>query len=117
MTALRLIPLPIHSALEMLLGIVVGTAPFALGLSAPAAIVGVVAGVLIVGLALRSLDMGDGEQTSIAAHLAGDQGLALGLAIAAAIMASASEATAAALFAGAAALQLLLILATRYTAR
>ena len=29
MTALRLIPLPVHSALEMLLGIVVGAALFA----------------------------------------------------------------------------------------
>jgi hypothetical protein len=117
MTALRLIPLPIHSALEMLLGIVVGTAPFALGLSAPAAIVGVVAGTLIVGLALRTLDAGDGNATPIAAHLAGDQGIALGLSSAAAIMATAGEAIAAALFAGAAITQLILILATRYTAR
>ena len=53
----------------------------------------------------------------IAAHLAGDQGLALGLAAAGGIMAFAGEATAAALFAGAAVLHLALILVTRYTAR
>ncbi|HEX8205215.1 MAG TPA: hypothetical protein VF587_04050 [Solirubrobacteraceae bacterium] len=117
MTALRLIPLPVHSALEMLLGIVVGVAPFALGLSAPATIVGVVIGVLIVGLALQSLDTGAGDTTPIAAHLAGDQGLSLGLAVAAAAMAVAGESVAAALFAGAAVVQLVLILATRYTAR
>jgi hypothetical protein len=117
MTALRLIPLPLHSALEMLIGIVVGVAPFALGLSAPAAIVGVVAAALIVGLSLQALDTGDGNATPIMAHLAGDQGLALGLAAAGAVMAFAGDPIAAALFAGAAVVHLLLILATRYTAR
>ena len=117
MTALRLIPLPLHSALEMLLGIVIGVAPFALGLSTAAAIVGVVAGALIVGLALQSLDTGDGRAVAIAAHHAGDQGLALGLAAAGAVMAFAGDQIAAALFAGAAVVHLLLILATRYSAR
>ena len=117
MTALRLIPLPVHSALEMLLGLVVGAAPFALGLSAPAAIVGVVAGVLIVGLALQSLDAGTGADVAISAHLAGDQGLALGLAAAGGVMAVAGDPIAAALFAGAAIVHLGLILATHYTAR
>ena len=115
MTALRLIPLPLHAALEMLLGIVVGVAPFALGLSAPAAIVGVVAGALVVGLSLQSLDTGAG--VAISAHLAGDQGLALGLAAAGGIMAVTGDEIAAALFAGAAITHLLLIVATRYTAR
>jgi hypothetical protein len=112
MTALRLIPLPVHSALEMLFGLALGVAPFALGLSTAAAFVGVVAGVLIVGLALHSLD----ADLHLSAHLAGDQGLALGLAVAAAIM-TATDAPAAALFALAAGLQLILILATRYSAR
>ncbi|HEV2061289.1 MAG TPA: hypothetical protein VGR12_00440 [Solirubrobacteraceae bacterium] len=117
MTALRRIPLPLHSALEMLLGIGVGALPFALGLSAGPAIVGVVSGVLIVGLALQALDTGNGPALPIAAHLAGDQGLALGLAIAAVVMVLTDHAVAAAVFAGAALVQLLLILATRYTAR
>jgi hypothetical protein len=117
MTALRLIPLPVHSALEMLLGIVVGIAPFALGLSAPAMIVGVVVGALIAGLALQSLDTGDGSATPIAAHLAGDQGLSLGLGIAAAAMAVGGDERAGALFAAAAVAQLALILVTRYSAR
>jgi hypothetical protein len=73
----------------------------------------VVAGVLIVGLALQSID----ENLHIGAHLAGDQGLALGLAAAGGVMAIAGDAVAAALFAAAAAGQLLLILSTRYTAR
>jgi len=117
MTALRLIPLPIHSALEMLAGLVLGVAPFALGLGTGAAFVGVVAGVLIVGLSLQSLDMGDGAGIHVAAHLAADQGIALGLAAAGAIMAVSGDAVAAALFAAAAGLQLVLIISTRYTAR
>ena len=117
MTALRLIPLPLHSALEMFLGLALGVAPFALGLSAAAAIVGVVAGVLMVGLALQSLDTGAGVSTPIAAHLAGDQGVALGLAAAGGVMAFSGDEIAAALFAGTALVQLLLIAATRYTAR
>ena len=117
MTAMRLIPLPLHAALEMLLGLVVGAAPFALGLGPAAAIVGVVAGVLIVGLALQSVDTGDGAGVAVSAHLAGDQGVALGLAASGGVMAFAGEPIAAALFAGAAIVHLLLILVTRYTAR
>ncbi|HEV2813099.1 MAG TPA: hypothetical protein VGW10_07605 [Solirubrobacteraceae bacterium] len=113
MTALRLIPLPIHAALEMLVGLVLGIAPFALGMSTAAAFVGVIAGVLVVGLALQSID----ADVHIAAHLAADQGLALGLASAGAVMAAAGDPLAAALFAGAAVTHLLLILATKYTAR
>ena len=117
MTALRLIPLPVHSALEMLAGLIVGVAPFVLGLSTAATFVGVVAGVLIVGLALQSVDYGDGAGLHIAAHLAADQGMALGLAAAGGVMAVSGDDIAAAVFAAAAGAQLLLILATRYTAR
>jgi hypothetical protein len=113
MTALRLIPLPIHSALEMLVGLLLGVAPFALGLSTAAAFTAVIVGVLIVGLALQSI----ADDVRIGAHLAADQGLALGLAIAGAVMAATGDGPAAALFAGAAVAHLLLILATRYSAR
>ena len=117
MTALRLIPLPIHSALEMHAGLALGVAPFALGLGTTAAFVGVAAGVLIVGLALQSLDTGDGAPVHVAAHLAADQGIALGLAAGGAVMAAAGQPAAATLFAVAAGLQLVLILTTRYSAR
>lgn len=117
MSALRLIPLPVHSALEMLAGLVLGVAPFALGLGVGPAFAGVVAGVLIVGLALQSLDVGTGAGVHVAAHLAADQGIALGLAAAGAIMALTAQPVAAAVFAGAAGLQLALILVTRYSAR
>jgi hypothetical protein len=111
MTVLRLIPLPIHSALEMLAGLMLGVAPFALGLSTAAAFVGVAAGVLVVGLALQAID----ESLHIGAHFAADQGLALGLAAAGAVMAATGDAAAAALFAGTAVAYLLLILVTRYS--
>jgi hypothetical protein len=111
MTALRLIPLPIHSALEMLLGLALGVAPFALGLSTPAAFVGVVAAALVVGLALQAID----ADLRVGAHLAADQGVALGLAASGAVLAVTGDGVAAALFAGAALTQLLLITSTRYT--
>ena len=112
MTALRLIPLPVHAAIEMLVGLAIGIAPFALGLSTPAMIVGVVAGALIVGMAV-GLD----DHPMVSAHLAADQGIAFGLAAAAAVMAFSDDAIAAVLFAGTAVGHLFLILATRYTAR
>ncbi len=113
MTALRPLSLPTHAALEMLVGLALGILPFALGLSTAAAFVGVVAGVLVVGLALQSID----ENLHIGAHLAADQGLALGLGLAGAVMALAGDAPAAALFAGAAATHLALIFSTKYSAR
>ena len=113
MTALRLIPLPIHSALEMLLGLALGVAPFALGLGAPAAFVGVLAGVLLVGLALQSIE----ADLRIGMHLAADQGVALGLAASAAVLAALGHSGGAALFAAAAVAQLLLITSTRYSGR
>ena len=113
MTALRLIPLPIHSALEMLAGLAIGIAPFALGLSLPATAVGVVAGVLIVGMALQSID----DSLNLAVHRAADQGVALGMAGAAAVMAATGDGVAAALFAVVAIAHVFLIAATRYTTR
>ncbi len=118
MTTLRLIPLPIHSALELLVGLLLGMAPFALGMSTAAAFAGVIAGVLVVGLALQSLDAGTGNDSiNLGAHLAADQGVTLGLAAAATILAAAGDARAAVLFAAAAVAQLALILVTRYSAR
>ncbi len=114
---MRFIPLPTHTALEMLVGLALGAAPFALGLSTAAAFTGVILGVLIVGLALQTLDVDGSGTIHVAAHHAADLGLALGLGLAGAVMASTGDAIAAALFAGAAGLQLVLILATRYTAR
>jgi hypothetical protein len=113
MTALRLVPLPLHSALEMLVGLVLIGAPFALGLGSAALVSGVVVGALIAGLALQTVEPG---RTSIVAHHAADHGIAIGLA-GAAIVFAAVDGTAALLFGAAALAQLALNLTTRYTTR
>src|SRR5204863_2404045 len=52
MTLARLIPLSMHATLEMLLGLTTMVAPFVLDLGPAAAILGVVLGALMVGMAL-----------------------------------------------------------------
>jgi len=116
MTAMRLIPLPIHSALELVTGLVLMTLPFALGLGAAAMVSGAVLGALIAGHALQPLDTPGRPPVPVSAHYAADLGLALGLGGAALILA-AEDSTAAILFGAAAATQLVLNLATRYSQR
>ena len=113
MTALRLLPLPIHSALEMLVGLALIVAPFALGLSTPALVAGVLIGALVAGLGLQTMEP---DTTSFSAHHAADHGIALGLTGAAIVFMSVDD-SAAVLFGAAAAAQLALNLTTRYTAR
>ena len=113
MTALRLLPLPMHSALEMLVGLMLIGAPFALGLSTPALVAGVVVGALVTGIALQAVGPGP---FSISAHHAADHGIALGLTGAAIVFAPA-DTPAALMFGAAAVAQLALNLTTRYTMR
>lgn len=119
MTALRLISLPVHGALEMLVGFFVMATPIALGLSAPAAVVGVLAGSLIVGLALSAADVSaEGRRPmTIATHHAFDYGLVTGMLGAAAILGFAGDRPAAVLFAITALAQLGLNLTTKYSHR
>jgi hypothetical protein len=119
MTTLRLISLPVHGALEMIVGFFMMVAPFALDLSPAAAMVGVVAGVLVVGLALSSTGAEtDGRRTiPIATHHAFDYGLVTGLLGAAAILGFTQDRAAALVFAIAAFAQLGLNLTTRYSHR
>jgi hypothetical protein len=113
MTALRLMPLPMHAALELLVGLALIAAPFALGLSTPALVAGAIVGALVAGLALQAVEPGG---TSISAHHAADIGVALGLAGAALVFATV-DGPAAVLFGAAALAQLALNLTTRYTTR
>jgi hypothetical protein len=114
MTALRLVSLPIHSALEMLIGLALIGAPFALGLSTPALVAGVIVGAIVAGLALQAVE--PSRTTSVAAHHAADHGLALGMAGSAVVLATV-DGSAAVLFGAAALAQLALNATTRYTAR
>jgi hypothetical protein len=119
MTAIRLISLPVHGALEMLVGFLVAVAPIALGLSASAAVVGIVVGTLIVGLALASVDVeAEGRRPlAVAAHHSLDYGLVTGMLGAAVILGIAGDRAAAVLFAAAALLQLSLTMTTKYSHR
>ena len=119
MTALRLISLPVHGALELLVGFFLMAAPVALGMSAPAAVLGILIGTLIVGLALSSTaEAHDGRATmSIAAHHSFDYGLATGLLGTAVVLGVAGDRAAAVLFSAAALMQLALNLTTKYSHR
>jgi hypothetical protein len=119
MTALRLISLPVHSALEMLLGFVVMATPIALGLSPAAAISGVVIGTLVVGLSLSSTgpEVAGRRTLAVATHHAFDYGLAMGLTGAALVLGLAGDRAAAVVFALTALGQFALNLTTRYTRR
>jgi hypothetical protein len=114
MTALRLVPLPLHAALEMLAGLAIMILPFALEMSPAGMITGAVIGALVVGMALQAVDVG--RSSSVAGHHAADFGVALGLA-GAAILFATTDGAAAVLFGAAALAQLALNVTTRYTAR
>ena len=119
MTALRLISLPVHGALEMLVGFAVMATPVALGPSPAAAIFGVLIGTLIVGMSLSSTgDEGESRRSMpVSTHHAIDYGMAIGLLGAALVIGIAGDAVAAAIFATGALAQLALNLTTRYSAR
>ena len=113
MTALRPISLPLHGAFELLLGMLALLAPFALGFTLPGAVVSLLIGVCIVGLALDAAQ----QPAQVSAHQAFDYGIAFAAVLVAIPLALAGDA-AAALFLGALGLtQLGLDAATRYSAR
>lgn len=113
MTTFRLISLSTHGAVELLLGLAVMVAPFALGLSSAALVLGVLAGALLSGVALGTVDPSRG---SISAHHANDVGLSIGLIVAGVALGLAGDPRAAIVFAGAALLHTALVLTTRYSA-
>ncbi len=114
MTVLRpTISLPTHGALELPIGVLALVAPFALGFGLAGAVVSVLVGVCIVGLALDAAQ----HPARVSAHQALDYGIAFAAVVVAVPLALAGEA-AAALFLGAAGVALLALdAATRYSAR
>lgn len=113
MTAIRPISLPLHGAVELPIGVLALVAPFALGFGLPGAVVSVLVGVCIVGLALDAAQ----QPARVSAHQALDYGIALAAVVVAVPLAVAGDA-AAALFLGAAGLALLALDAiTRYSTR
>ena len=116
MTALRLISLPTHAALELAGGLALMAAPFALGVTAAGLVAAVFVGAIVVGLAL-SAATADGSGLPIAAHFAFDRGIAVGLLGGSLALGLAGDTAAAAIFAAAALAQTALNLTTRYSAR
>jgi hypothetical protein len=117
-TALRLIPLPIHAALQLLIGLTTMVAPFVVGFGLPAAVVAVAIGALITGVALAgTVDERGSSAVSVSALYAFDYGVAIGLVGAAAVLGLAGDAPAALTLTIVGAAQLLLNLTTRYSLR
>jgi hypothetical protein len=114
MTAFRLISLPLHGALELLIGLALIGSAFALGFGAAATIAAVAIGALVVGLALAAATIEDAGG-SVANHHASDWGIVTGLAAAAVLLALVGEETAGAAFAVAGVAMTALALTTRYT--
>jgi hypothetical protein len=113
MTALRLVSLPLHAALELLIGTLALLAPFALGFSLPGAVVAILVGVLAIGLAFDAAQ----EPRQLSAHLAADYGIAFAGVLVAIPLALAGDAAAALFLAGAGLAQLALTSVTRYSTR
>jgi hypothetical protein len=114
MTALRpTISLPTHAAVELPIGLLALFAPFALGFGLAGAVVSILIGVCIVGLALDAAN----QPVQVSAHQAFDYATALAAVLVAVPLALAGDA-AAALFLGAVGTTLLALhVATRYSQR
>lgn len=114
MTAFRLVPLQLHGALELLVGLALMGAPFALGLSTAALVAGMATGALVAGLALSAAIADD---LDIAAHFAYDVGVTIALLLGALVLGVSGDPDAVVLFAVAGVSALTLNMTTRYSAR
>ena len=121
MTLARLVPLPIHAALEVALAAVVIGVPFTLGFSASALVVALLIGVLMMGAGLATAAQTSGSggpgMLRVSVHADVDLSLCLASALAALVFAIGGEAGPAGLFVAVAAAQGLLAVTTRYSAR
>jgi hypothetical protein len=113
MTALRPISLPLHGAFELLLGMLALVAPFALGFTLPAAVVSLLIGVLVVGLALDAAQ----QPAQVSAHQAFDYGIAFAAVLIAVPLAATGDVAAALFLGGLGLAQLALDAVTRYSQR
>lgn len=118
MTAFRLIPLPVHGALELVVGVAAMVASYGLGFSPAGMVIGFFAGAAIVGVALSSTPDARGVPAlAVSTHHAADHGLALGLGASALLLAIAGDTLAGLVLGGIAATHMIINVSTRYTAR
>jgi hypothetical protein len=114
MTAFRLISLPAHGAMELLLGLALMASPFVLGFGPAGTLLAVLVGAVAAGLALGAA-VADTAAIDIAAHYAYDLGLSLGLLGAGVALAISGDGAAAGTFLAAAVAMLGLNVITRYS--
>ncbi|HEX8105206.1 MAG TPA: hypothetical protein VF533_21480 [Solirubrobacteraceae bacterium] len=112
MSAFRHLTPPVHGLFELLAGLALVIAPFALSVGPAGLVLSLGFGVLLVGLALGAED-----GLPVSAHVAFDQALVIGLAGAAVALVAVDEGAAALVLAGVAAFELVLTLTTRYAHR
>jgi hypothetical protein len=105
----RRLSLPAHGALELLLGLALIAAPFALGLAPAGLLACATAGALLAGLGLSA-------EMPVSAHMTADTAVALAM-LAGAVGVSGTDAVAGGLLAAAGAGELALGMATRWTRR
>ena len=115
MTLARLISIDTRSGLLVGLGAAILFAPFALGLSVAAMVVGVTIGALALGLGLAGTASSGRGTIPVNAHMAYDAGLAFGMLLTAAAFGLTGEGAAGGLFGVAGLAQLVLSTTTRYT--
>ncbi len=118
MTAIRLIPLPVHAALRMATGLLTMLAPFVAGFEPPAMLMAVMVGAVVTGIALFGVVEDDGRTAlPVSALHTLDYGLVLGLFGVAAVVALGGDQTAGAVLLAIAAVQLAGNLLTKYSLR
>ena len=105
---LRRLSLPEHGAVELLAGLPLIAAPFALGFGPGGLVASMAAGAVLAGLGLS-------EGLAISTHMTADTVLALALLATGAALAARGERVAGGVFAAVAAGELALSLATRWT--
>ena len=105
---MRSLSLPTHSLLELLCGVALLAAPFALGFGTSGTVIAVAGGVLVVGLALA-------DSLPLRSHQALDVALVLALGAGGALVAAAGDASAAVVLLCVAAILLALTSATRWS--
>lgn len=113
MTALRLITLPAHGAVEFALGLVAMVAPFALHFGPAGAAVSLLVGALLVGLALSTTD----SSVRLSTHYAFDYAVAFGSLAGALMLGLSGDRVAMSALVGIAIAQLALNATTRYSLR
>ena len=110
MSALRLFSLPTHALLELVGGLALLAAPFALGFGAAGTVVALVLGTLLVGIALSGP-----EDLPLSTHVAIDQALVLAFMAGSVALALVGDAAAGIVLLAAGFVQLALTATTRYS--